>query len=202
MRPAREVATSNGQTYFVTSNTAGRRALFRTERWADLFVETLCSYRPDRFELHAFVVMPDHFHVLITPTGSLERAVQFIKGGFSFKAKRAFDWSHDVWVAGFSDHRIRDENDYAVHLRYIDRNAVKAGLVKEESVYWWASASGRFQLDTFPRGLKPDKVNGIDGAAKAAPFQSGAESMSIQRETKAVPFQIEAAQQARQGNEN
>ena len=32
--------------------------------------------------------MPEHFHVMITPTVTLERAVQFIKGGFSFRVKK------------------------------------------------------------------------------------------------------------------
>ena len=40
--------------------------------------------------MHAFVVMPDHFHLLITigPELSIERAIQFIKGGFAFRAAR------------------------------------------------------------------------------------------------------------------
>ena len=63
-------ATGNGQTYFVTSNTAERKPFFRHERWAKLFLETLYGYRPERYlSLHGFVLMPDHFHVLITPGG-------------------------------------------------------------------------------------------------------------------------------------
>jgi putative transposase len=166
------VATNNGQTYFVTSNCAERRPLFRHERWANMFLETLFSYRPERYLLHEFTVMPDHFHALITPQETLERAVQCIKGGFSFKAKRAFDWRHDVWSAGFSDHRIRDFGDYEVHRRYIARNAVKARLVEEESAYKFASPSGLYELDAAPQGLKPDSVVGLSGAAEAAPFQS------------------------------
>ena len=41
MIPKREVATNNGQTYFVTSNTTERKPFFRHERWANLFLETL-----------------------------------------------------------------------------------------------------------------------------------------------------------------
>src|SRR5882757_2086791 len=102
MIPNREVATRNGQTYFVTSNTAGRRPFFRH----------------------------DHFHLLMTPAESLEQAVQCIKGGFSFRAKRDLSWTADVWVAGFSDHRIRDNSDFDVHQHYIAKNPVKSGLVE------------------------------------------------------------------------
>jgi len=174
--PKREVATNNGQTYFVTSNTAGRAAFFRNERWAELFVKVLGGYRPERFLLHDFVVMPDHFHVLITPQESLEKAVQFIKGGFSFQAKKAFEWKGDIWIAGFSDHRIRDDEDFEVHRRYINRNPVKARLVNAANEYAYGSASGRFELDAFPRGLKPGSLGMANGAAKAAPFQSSGDS--------------------------
>jgi putative transposase len=116
--------------------------------------------------------MPDHFHCLLTPTASLESAVQCLKGGFSFRAKKEFAWSEDVWVAGFSDHRIRDEQDFVVHQRYIGRNAVKARLVEREEEYAHCSANSLFELDAFPRGLKPDSVLGPSGAAKAAPFQN------------------------------
>jgi putative transposase len=166
------VATANGQTYFVTSNTAGRKPFFRHERWAKLFIEVLCGYRPERFLLHSFVVMPDHFHVLITPHESLERSVQCIKGGFSFRAKRELSWTGEIWIAGFSDHRIRDDEDFKVHLRYIAKNPFEAGLSGRAEDYAYCSANGRFELDTFPLGLKPGSFDLASGAAEAAPFQN------------------------------
>jgi len=173
MRPKREIATSNGQTYFVTSNSTGRKPFFRHERWAKLFLETLYGYCPERYLIHGFVLMPDHFHLIITPTASLELAVQCLKGGFSFRAKREFGWKEDVWVAGFSDHRIRDAEDFDLHLAYITRNPVKAMLVERPEQYAYCSANGSFQVDAFPRGLKPDYSSmAAIGAAKAAPFQS------------------------------
>ena len=172
MRPTREVATNNGQTYFVTSNTAQRRPFFRHSRWAELFIKTLYGYRPGRFLIHGFVVMPDHFHVLITPKENLERAVQCIKGGFSFRTKRELGWNGDVWVAGFSDHRIRDEEDFAVHQRYIAKNPVEARLAERGEDHPYCSANGLFELDAFPQGLKPQSFIAANGAAEAAPFQS------------------------------
>ena len=172
MRPNREVATANGQTYFVTSNTAGRKPFFRHERWAKLFIDVLLGYRPERFLLHEFVVMPDHFHALVTPKGTIEKAVQFIKGGFSFRAKRELSWMGDIWITGFSDHRIRSDEDFEVHRRYIAKNPVEAGLAEQEGIYGYCSANGRFELDSFPRGLKPECVGAANGAAEAAPFQS------------------------------
>ena len=173
MLPKREIATSNGQTYFVTSNSAGRKPFFRHERWAKLFIDVFYGYRAERYLIHGFVLMPDHFHLLITPGSSLELAVQCLKGGFSFRGKREFAWKGDIWVAGFSDHRIRDEEDFEIHLAYMAKNPVKAGLIESAEQYPYGSASGCFELDAFPRGLKPrESLLASTGASKDAPFQS------------------------------
>ena len=187
MRPNREVSTTNGQTYFVTSNTAGRKPFFRHERWAQLFIQVLLGYRPERFLLHGFVVMPDHFHVLMTPQESLEKAVQCIKGGFSFRAKKELSWIGEIWIAGFSDHRIRDDEDYEVHRQYITKNPVEAALAERGEEYAYCSANGRFELDAFLRGLKPGSVGAASGGAEAPPFQSKNDAEI--RGAHAVPFQ-------------
>jgi putative transposase len=171
------VATSNGQTYFVTSSTVERRPFFRHERWAKLFIDVMVGYRPERFLLHEFVVMPDHFHVLLTPQASLEKSVQFIKGGFSYRAKKELGWAGEIWIAGFSDHRIRDVEEFEVYRRYIARNPVEAGIASAERSFDYGSANGRFSLDAFPLGLKPGLEEGLDGAAKAAPLQSKGETV-------------------------
>src|SRR5260370_13932938 len=78
VRPNREPATNNRQTYFVSSQAMGRKRLFQVKRWADLFVETLIHYRDEQaLQLHCFVLMPDHFHAIITPHDSLEKAMQY-----------------------------------------------------------------------------------------------------------------------------
>jgi putative transposase len=111
MKIAREHSSNNGQTYFVTSQTWMRRELFRNPRWAALFLDVLRSYRPAKYLLHEFVLMRDHFHLIITPQTSLEKAIQLIKGGFSFRAKKELGSGLEVWQRGFSDHRIRDAED-------------------------------------------------------------------------------------------
>jgi putative transposase len=189
MIPKREAATNNAQTYFVTSNSAERKPFFRHERWAKLFLETLYGYRPERNLLHGFVLMPDHFHLIIKPSASLELAIQCLKGGFSFRAKREFKWVGDIWVTGYSDHRIRDNDDFEIHLGYIQRNPVKARLVQCPEQHAYCSANGRFEVDTFPRGLKPNNLQSASiGAAKAAPFQDIA-CISDAQTAQAAPFQ-------------
>jgi putative transposase len=107
--PAR--ATAGARTFFVTSSISEKRNLLESDRSAGLFVRVLYDCRAQRkFRLHEFVVMPDHFHLLLTVECgmTIERAVQFIKGGFAFRAGRELGFSAPVWQRGFSEVRILD----------------------------------------------------------------------------------------------
>ncbi|HUY81318.1 MAG TPA: transposase [Acidobacteriaceae bacterium] len=168
MRPTRERTQRREQTYFVSSQTGQRKPFFRYERWAALMQEVLQHYRGGSYLLHAYVIMPDHFHILISPKESLERAMQNIRGGFSFRAKRAFEWNQDIWQAGFSDHRIRDNEDWNRHILYILHNPVKAGLCERSEDYKYVVAD----LDPAPQRLKPLLSGRLDGGAEAPPLQS------------------------------
>lgn len=116
--------------------------------------------------------MPDHFHLLITPTVALERAVQLIKGGFSFRAKKELDSNAEIWQRGFSDHRIRDFEDYDKHRRYIYLNPVKKHLCMVPEEYRYSSAYPGWKLDPIPQGLKPRVIEAAYGTAKAVPLQN------------------------------
>jgi putative transposase len=151
-------APQEERTFFVTSVTYGRRQAFRRESWANLFVE-VCqeNRRKGRFLLHEFVLMPNHFHMLLTPAPevSLEKAMQYIKGGFSFRVKKELQSNLEVWQPSFTEHRIQDWSDYSHHCEYIRQNPVRARLVVQAADYPYGSASGRFELDGAPPWLKP-----------------------------------------------
>jgi putative transposase len=134
----------------------GRKPFFRHERWARLILSTLSHYDGTRYKLHAYVVMPDHLHLLITPLETLEKAVQLIKGGFSFRAKRELEWTGEIWQPGFTDHRIRDEEDWLTHIHYVRTNPVEARLVGVASLYEFMG----FPNADFPQGLKPSSSPG------------------------------------------
>ncbi len=112
-------------------------------------LDVLRSYRcQDRFELHAFVVMPDHLHLLLTPAPdvSLEKALQFIKGGFSFRLKS----KREVWERGFNEVQIRDLEKFEACRRYIEENPVRGRLVTAAEEYPFSSASLSEMIDPIP----------------------------------------------------
>jgi putative transposase len=153
------------RTFFVTSSIAGKRNLLQSQRSAQLFIDVLYHYRSEhKYLLHDFVVMPDHFHVLITVGQeiSIERAVQFIKGGFAFRAGKELGFRPPVWERGFSELRIYGPEALAHIQEYIALNPVKRQLALSRSEYTYSSSHGGFELDAVPQGLKPGPV-GIQG---------------------------------------
>jgi putative transposase len=143
--------------FFITSVTAQRRPIFRREDTAELLISTLAHYHGQgKFLLHEFVVMPDHIHALLTPASeiSLERVMQFIKGGGSFRLRRGH-----VWQPSFSNHRVRDHEDYQKHREYIWMNPVRAELSERPEDYPYSSAGRRLRLDPVPPGLKPGSLD-------------------------------------------
>lgn len=150
----------NFGTYFVSTQTWQRRDPFQTEELSRLLVETIMRYRDaGKFLLHEFVVMPNHLHLLLTPSGiTLERAMQLIKGGYSHAVAETDRKNLEVWQKGFTDHRIRDAEDYQRHRDYIYENPFRAGLCNGSQDYPWSSASGNWVLDEAPQRLKPDAI--------------------------------------------
>ena len=141
------------RTYFTSFSTFGRRRLFQVEATARLMVETLQGYRAKgSFAMHAFIVMPDHVHVLLTPAPdvSLEKAIQLMKGGFSFRLKSKLD----VWERGHFDRRIKDRDGYEACVGYIHANPVKEMMTVSAGEYEFSSAHPLVLVDPMPDWLR------------------------------------------------
>ena len=150
MKPTRLISPAG--TYFINFSTFQRRRFFVVESYARLFLKILYGYRRQgKFRLHAFVLMPDHVHLLITPAAdiTLERAIQFVKGGYSHAVGIEIS-RRELWQKGFTDHRIRDAQDFAGHRLYIHQNPVVAKLVERAEEYRYSSAFPGFRLDAWP----------------------------------------------------
>jgi putative transposase len=157
LKPTRLISPPG--TYFVTSSTWQRRQLFRADPWARLFLKILYGYRrQDKYQLHAFVLMPEHFHLIITPMPelTLERTLQLIKGGYSHAVRTQLGSSMEIWERGFTDHRIRDFRDFEQHKEYIHSNPEKRGLVAGSDEYRYCSAFPGFKLDGWPSAAEAD----------------------------------------------
>jgi putative transposase len=137
----------------------GRR-LLQSERNAMLLIDVLRSnVAAGKFELHEFVVMPDHLHLLMTlPVDmTIEKAMQLIKGGFSYRLKKECGHQGEVWQGGFSEVRITDGQSFMQHREYIVQNPVKAGLAIAAEQYPY---SYTYLAKQKAHGLKPRTLLG------------------------------------------
>jgi len=112
---------------------------------ADKVQESLLHFEGERYHLHAWVVMPNHVHALLTPAAGWELGAIM----HSFKSYSANEcnkllgrrgpfWQKEVW-----DRYVRDERHFANAIAYIENNPVKAGLCEKPEDWEWSSARRR-----------------------------------------------------------
>jgi putative transposase len=134
----------------VTTDTWQRRALFINVVLAKIVVEQTVACRDRGFyKLHAFVLMPEHLHLLLTPADetTIEKAMQMIKGGSAHRMGLERPHRFPIWHAGFHDRWMRDADEYRNRKRYIEQNPVEAKLVERPEDYNLSSACGQYVLD-------------------------------------------------------
>jgi len=110
---------------------------------ADMIVEAIQfnAGTLGHYVLHAFVVMPNHVHLLTTPAVPLPKLTKSLKG---ITAKRANamlgSTGRPFWQEESYDHLVRHEREFGKIRNYIEGNPVRAGLVREAGEYRWSSA--------------------------------------------------------------
>ena len=159
----------SSRTFFVTTKTSMGRALLQSERNATLLIDVLRScVASKKFTIHDFVVMPDHIHLLITVDAetSIERAMQFIKGGFSYRLGKEFGHSGEVWQRSFSEVRVEDRESFLKYREYIAHNPVRAGLPETPEMYPFCYA---YLVMKKRAGAKAQQLPNACGTAEAVP---------------------------------
>ena len=121
----------------------GGPVYLRQSAIADMIVEAI-EYNANilgHYSLNAFVVMPNHVHLLATPAISLPKLTKSLKG---ITAKRANQMlaltGSPFWQDESYDHLVRHDRELDKIRDYIEGNPVRAGLVREASKYRWSSA--------------------------------------------------------------
>jgi REP element-mobilizing transposase RayT len=120
-------------------------AHMRDGRIADMVVRAIeCGRELRHYELHAYVVMPNHVHILITPLISVVQLIASLKGVSARDANRLLRRvGCPFWQPEYYDHWVRDEKQANRIAGYIEANPVKAGLVIRAEDYEWSSAARR-----------------------------------------------------------
>jgi len=153
----------DGSTYFVTFRV--RKALGQTlqnHTLASVVEEALWFWHGERYYLDAYVIMPDHVHLLLTPVAarSLAKILQGLKGFTARQINGCLGRKGAFWQDESFDHLIRNEQDWLDKFTYIHDNPVKAGLVNRPQDYTFSSlvtihSEGRLESLPHTRSLEP-----------------------------------------------
>ena len=108
---------------------------------ARLVVDTLQHFDGERYRLHAWCVMPNHVHVLVTPLGSqtLSAIVHSWKSFIANQANRQLGRSGRFWMTEYFDRALRTDRHFRAVVEYIEHNPVKAGLCETPEDWPWSS---------------------------------------------------------------
>ena len=94
------------------------------------------------YDLHAFVVMPNHVHLLVDPLQPMAKVMQSLKGYTARQANRLLGRTgQPFWQKESYDHWVRDAAEFAKITHYVEHNPVKAGLVSTPEEWPWSSAA-------------------------------------------------------------
>lgn len=113
------------------------KCLLRHPENREILSSTLLKDHGSNYAMHAFVIMPNHVHLLATiRLGTLADHLQSWKGSSSFQINRRLGLGGSFWQRNYFDRMIRDARHYQRCLRYIANNPVKAKLGPAAFTHW------------------------------------------------------------------
>ncbi len=132
-----------GYTYLVTTRATPNRSLAKPPEVAKGICDTLLWIRDQgRLALHGFVVMPDHIHLIITPSHSqtLSKVMHLLKSYSAQESNAILGLKDSMWQAGFHEQALRTGDAMQHAVEYVARNPVDAGLVAKAQDWPYSSA--------------------------------------------------------------
>jgi REP element-mobilizing transposase RayT len=131
------------ESYFVSVTTARFRPWFQNPQAAEVLCQVICAERGRSVLLHAFVVMPDHYHLLVTLLGAhrIPRLVQRINSLSARSINAAAGREGRIWARRFYDHVVRNTDDFHECMQYIHDNPRVAGMAESPGGYGYSSTA-------------------------------------------------------------
>ncbi len=133
----------DGASYFVTFST--RNDFVLPEQARTLIFDHCLFENGRKVQMHAFVVMPTHVHMLFTPLFdelgelfALAKIMNGIKGASSHSVNKLLGREGTLWEPESFDRITRSDSDFEYRMLYIVQNPIAAGLVKGPDGYPWA----------------------------------------------------------------
>lgn len=135
----------------------------KQEAIASIVKNTLLARNGEDYQLHAWVIMPNHVHLVIEPLGNhaLSDILQAIKSTSAHLANVALERSGAFWQRESFDHLIRDDSDFERCCHYVRENPVTATLAPTAEQYLYSDVSA---ADSDASAAAVSKTNAGEGA--------------------------------------
>ena len=130
--------------------------LLQDERVAKLTEDSLLFHHTKKYDLVAWVIMPNHIHFLATPLESIELSTiaHSIKSYTAHEANKVLGRQGQFWQHEPFDRYIRNRRHFVSVIRYIENNPVKAGLCAQPQDWRFSSAFHKGNLT----GAQPSRL--------------------------------------------
>lgn len=157
--PRRPRADAPGSWHHAINRAIGKRPYFETRSDQRYFLSRLAyEVRAGRIEVHAYCLMTTHFHLLLrSPVGELSEAMRRIQSAYSRHFNRSHKRDGPLIRARFFSKRVGSDAYRRAVVRYIDANAVRAGVVGRAINYEFGSARS-FLTRSYPPWLATDWI--------------------------------------------
>ena len=146
-QPATGAPRSAGRAFLVLDREVDKAAFgpvwLRDARVASVVANALLygEHRRNFYQLRAWVIMPNHVHVLLLPKASLPVIMRWLKGSTARQSNLILGRTGEAfWQDESFDHRVRDEAELDRLVHYVEHNPVSAGLAANPHAWHWSSA--------------------------------------------------------------
>ncbi|MFQ5664164.1 MAG: transposase [Terriglobia bacterium] len=135
--------------FFLTTNLKRGSSPF-TPKERGLLCDAIAAVRTrHQFRLAAFVIMPDHMHLLLRPAAgdTISSIVQELKSVAGRRINTKRDAKGTLWQKGFFDRFMRTPKEFFETFDYLHQNPVRKSLAAAPEEWWWSSAAAYAGLD-------------------------------------------------------
>jgi len=93
-----------------------------------------------RYTLHAYVVMANHVHAVVTPRVPISTLTRTLKSYSARQANKMLNRRGPFWAEETFDRTIRNQEEFGRICAYVENNSVKAGVIASAEMFPWSSA--------------------------------------------------------------
>ena len=170
--------------YHVVNRGVGRQILFEDEEDYLRFLDTMRRYlKEEPFELIAYCLMENHFHLLLHTGDKLERIMKRLSCSYAYYFNEKYEREGHLFQDRFRSEPITDDSYLLAAVRYIHNNPVKAGICSREEYPWSSWHEYTDRPDLVSTEIVLSITDGIEGFLELSRSNEDLEALDITERT-------------------